>query len=279
MNLQKSSGRANDALGKIPSELQLQLVPGQSAPFTVQSAEACEVQWDISQVGSGSRRLAAGEAHTIPLAVPLTAQPRSLIRGQVVIRRADGTRLRLIPVTGWVRKPQTPKRPNDKNWPFGVKFLLVLLAVGAIVAAAWYHSQPPTLVVEPARIDFGTLWYSPPLGGHIQTALVFTAQWRAPWRGSENPVLVARKDFYFHGETQNWVHGNPIAFTFPLNNEVSEARIPLECYNLSNETVWVSGTVSLTVSNARARAFPSKIHFEAKFKPATESKLRRDLER
>ena len=127
----------------------------------------------------------------------------------------------------------------------------------------------PTLVVEPVRMDFGTLSYSPPVGGRIQTAIVFTVRWLVPWRGSKNPVLVARKDLHFIGETGQ---GNAPeeTFIFPLNNEVNEMRIPLECYNLSNETVKVSGAVNLTVSNSLVRVFPSRTHYKAEFKPAAE---------
>jgi hypothetical protein len=260
------SGPPESVFGNAPGELQLQLEPGQSYQFVLRGGEGCDIQWDITQVGSGSRRLAAGETQTIALTVPPTAQPRSLIRGQVVIRRADGTVLSSIPVAGWVRRPQTAKKLNGEKWPFQAKLLLALIAVCAVTAVVWHCFQHPTLVVKPARMDLGTLWYSPPVGGSIETALVFTAEWRMPLRSGENPVLVAHKNLHFIGETGQ---GNAPeeTFIFPLNNEVNEVRIPLECYNLSNETVQVSGTVSLTVSNARARVFPSNIHFGAEFKP------------
>jgi hypothetical protein len=254
--------------GNAPGELQLQLEPGQFHQITLRGGEGCDIQWDITQLGSGSRRLAAGETQTIVLTVPPTAQPRSLIRGQVVLRRADGTVVRSIPVAGWVRRPQPAEKTNSGKWPVWVK-LLALLAVCAVTAVVWHYIQPPTLVVKPARMDLGALLYSPPVGGNVVTALVFTAEWRVPLRGGENPVLVARKNLHFIGETGQ---GNAPeeTFIFPLNSEVNEVRIPLECYNLSNETVQINGTVSLTVSNAHARVFPGHIHFGAEFKPATE---------
>jgi hypothetical protein len=267
----KDGGKSDpleSAFGNAPGELQLQLEPGQSHQITLRGGEGYDIQWDIAQVGGGSRRIAAGETQTIALTVPPTAQPHSLIRGQVVIRRADGTVLSAIAVAGWIRKPQRAKKTNSGKWPFRVKLLLALLAVCAVTAVVWHYIQPPTLVVRPTRTDLGALWYSPPVGGNIETALVFTAEWRVPLRGGGNPVLVARKNLHFIGETGQ---GNAPeeTFIFPLNSEVNEVRIPLECYNLSNETVQVSGTVGLTVSNAPARVLPSRVQFKAEFKPAT----------
>ena len=130
-------------LGDAPSELQLRLEPGQSHQLILRMVEVCDVQWDISQVESGSRRLAAGETQTIPLTVPRTAPLCSLIRGQVVIRRPDDTPLRTIPVTGWVRKPQAARRPKQEKRSFWVKLLLWLLPVCVVAAVAWYCVQPP----------------------------------------------------------------------------------------------------------------------------------------
>jgi len=264
-------GLSESAFWKAPHEMQLQLEPGQSYQFILRAAEACDVQWEISQVGSGSRRLAAGETQTVTLALPPVSQPRSLIRGQVAIRRADGALLRSIPVSGWVRKPRSTSGKGVVRKPLWLKLVLLLLSVCAVAAIAWHYVQIPALVVEPARIDFGTLWYSPPVGGHIQTAIVFTARWRVPPRSSENPVLVAREECHGISDTGQ-DHLLEETFTFPLSNGVNEARIPLGC-DLTNETVQVSGTVSLTVSNARVRLLPSEIRFEATFKPASETKL------
>src|SRR5450759_2375181 len=133
------SGPLGSVFGNAPGESQLHLEPGQSYQFALRGGEGCDIQWDITQVGSGSRRLAAGETQTIPLTVPPTAQPRSLIRGQVVIRRAGGTVLCSIPITGWVRRPQTAKKTNSEKWPFQVKLLLALLAVCAVTAVVWHY--------------------------------------------------------------------------------------------------------------------------------------------
>ena len=268
MNSRKSSEQGNDTLGNAPRELQLQLFPGQSYQLPVPEVEACEVQWEISQIGVGSERLAAGGMRTITWTLPVTAQPHSLIRGRVLIHNADAEPLRLIEVAGWVRKPRAEKVINGGNPPFPwawVIFLLALLAFGVIAVELWHRFQHPTLVVRPARIDLGTLYYAP--GASIETALVFTNQWRVLPRNLENPVLVARRNFDFIGDTGRG-KAREATYAFPLSNEINEASIPLTCYRLTNETVRVDGTISLSVSNAPARVVPDQIQFEAEFKPA-----------
>lgn len=274
MNFSKSSEQSNDAPQILPDELQLQLVPGEARQFAVRAEEDCEVQWEISQIASGTQRLPAGQTQTIRFALPPAAEPRSLIRGRVLmVRLADGALVRSIPVAGWVRKAQVKAKPaaepmpRPPNW---LKWLLsALLALGAAAIGVSHFFQAPALIVKPARMDLGTLWYSPPVGGKIETSLVFTVQWRSLPRNAENLWLVARKNVHYISDTGQEEHFLDETTNFPLNREISEVRIPLQCYNLTNENVRVSGTVSLTVSNAQFRVLPDQIRFEAELKPAS----------
>ena len=65
----------------LPDELQLQLAPGQPVQFAVPPMAGCEIQWEIAQLGKFSQSLADGTAQIITLAVPPTARPDALIRG------------------------------------------------------------------------------------------------------------------------------------------------------------------------------------------------------
>jgi hypothetical protein len=271
MSSPMSSGQDGDAMANLPDELQLQLAPGQAGQFAVRVTVDGDIRWNITQVGSGAQLLTAGETQTLTLSLPPTSQPHALIRGRVeIVRRADGALLRSIPVAGWVRKPcaaksvaeQSPQIP--RHW---LKWLVVVLVLGTVVIGVLHFSRCPTLVIKPARLDLGTLWYSPPVGGNIQTVLVFSVQWQVPPRNAVNPVLIAHKQLHYAGETGQGTTPEE-TFVFPLNYEITEARIPLECYGLSNEIVRVGGTISLTLSNAEARVMPDQIRFDAQFKPA-----------
>jgi hypothetical protein len=256
----------------LPDELQLQLAPGEARQFTVQAGEDCEVQWEINQLASGTRQLPAGQTLTITFALPAAAGPRSLIRGRVlIIRLADKALVRSIPVAGWVRKaqaaekPATEPTPRPPNWLKGL--LLSLLAVGAAAIGVSHFFRPPALIVKPARMDLGTIWYSPPVGGFVETSLVFTVQWRALPRNAENLSLVARKNVHCISDTGQEIFQDELT-NFPLTREISEVSIPLTFYNLTNDNARVSGTISLTVSNAQLRVLPDQIRFEAELKPA-----------
>ena len=272
MSSPKASGQDGNAPANLPDELQLQLAPGQVGQFTVRAVEDGDIRWNITQVGSGAQLLTAGETQTLTLALPPTAMPHSLIRGCVeIVRRADGALLRSVPVAGWVRKPRAEKITADQSPQIPLhrlKWLVAALVLGTVVIGVLHFSRRPTLVIKPARLDLGTLWYSPPVGGNIQTALVFSVQWQVPLRNAANPILIARKQLHYAGETGQGTTPEE-TFVFPLNNEITEARIPLECYGLSNEIVQVSGTISLTLSNTEARVQPNQIRFDAQFKPSS----------
>ena len=102
MNSARSSGAGLDAPSNLPDELQLQLAPGQAVQFAVPPMTGCEIQWEIAQLGKFSQSLADGTAQIITLAVPPTARPHALIRGQIlIVRSADGALVRSVPVAGW----------------------------------------------------------------------------------------------------------------------------------------------------------------------------------
>jgi hypothetical protein len=153
--------------------------------------------------------------------------------------------------------------------PHWLKLALVAFPLCLLIALIWHHVQPPTLIVEPGQMSLGTLWYSPPVGGHIETAIVFTTRWQAPPRNLDNPVLIAREALRYVSETGQ-IKESENTIAFPLTSQASEARIPLGCYNLSNEIVRVSSTISLTLSNTSARVRPGILRFKAEFKPVAE---------
>jgi len=50
---------SSNAHQEVAEELQLQLCPGASHSFKYTAAKPCEVDWDISQVGTGSEKFAS----------------------------------------------------------------------------------------------------------------------------------------------------------------------------------------------------------------------------
>jgi len=277
MNSAKSSGAGLDAPSNLPDELQLQLAPGQAIQFAVPPMAGCEIQWEIAQLGKFSQSLADGTAQIITLAVPPTARPHSLIRGQIlIVRSADGALVRSVPVAGWVRNARLDPEPQRRDWRFPWAWLGWLLATFVVIAVAVGAVRltfRPALVVQPASIDFGTLWYSPPIGGRVETSLVFTARWRAVPQHAEDLVLVAHTEYQFSGE-KTGQGSTEETMSFPLSKEINESVIPLGSGKRNEDTVRISGTISLTVSNAVTltnlplRVFPDHIPFSVQFKPA-----------
>jgi hypothetical protein len=264
-----ASAKPESTSWEVPREVQLRLEPGQSYELCLRVGEACEIQWDISLIGSGSCRVAAGEAQPIRLVLPSGSQPRSLLRGQIIVRRANGALWQSIPVCGWVRIPsQTSGKPEAKRLTWW-KLAWLALPVCIVIALVWHYIQPPTLIVEPGQTNLGTLWYSPPVGGRVETSIVFTARWRVPPRDLDNPVLIARKALHYVG-AGGAGDAPEETFAISLSSQTNEARIALGCYNLTNETVRVNGTISLTLSNSSARILPAEFRFKAEFKPGVQ---------
>ena len=80
-----------------------------------------------------------------------------------------------------------------------------------------------------------------------------------------------RTDFHYasdSGEEQNF----PATNNFALASQTTDVSIPLECYNLTNKTVRINGTirwtVSTPVSNATVSVSLAQIQFQAQLKPA-----------
>jgi hypothetical protein len=262
----------------LPDELQLQLAPGQAVQFTIPTAENYAAQWNITQLGNGSQILVGGTAEIITLALPPEAEPRSLIRGHIaIIRSADGAVIRSIPVAGWVRKSKIQTEPARQNWQFPrsglkLKWLApVILLIVALVAAAHFLFRP-ALVVTPARMDFGTLRYFPPVGGSVETSVIVTAEWRMVPHNAGNLFLVARTEYQYSGEKIG--HGTEEETdTFPLAEKTTQAAIPLKSGKRNEDAIRISGTISLTVSNALASNTPVRlsldhIPFSVEFRPA-----------
>jgi hypothetical protein len=273
MNPPKPSATEANVPGVLPDELQLQLAPGESVQFAVPAAENFEIQWNLTVVGSGSRSLAGGSAEVITFAVPPTAGPHTLIRGQIlIVRSEDGARVRSVPVAGWVRKPPAQVETPAQHWrlpPSWWKWAAGVLGVIAAMAGLSLLSPRQQLIVKPARVNFGTLWYSPPSGGSVETSLVFTVQWRGRPREAADLQLFAHAQYQCSGdkiaqctleETTN----------FPVAAGSSEAAIPLGSGVRSGDNVHISGIISLSVSNSSTPipVSPDHIEFNADFRPA-----------
>jgi hypothetical protein len=261
-------------LGALADELQLRLFPGQTAQLAVNVSEPCELGWEISQIGGGAQLAAGGGTQLISLTLPATARPHSLIRGRVTIRRANGTPLRTVPVAGWVRLPKTGRalRGGDSLFPWcWLRWSLVVLAVAALASGAWRHFQSPTLIISPARIDAGTLLYSPPDDGGVTNDMVFTVRWRVPPRDASDVMLVGVKKLHFVGEASSG-NASDETYSMLLTNEINEMHIPLGVHNLVNEIVHVDGAIYFSISNAPGNASaeirPGQVPFVAQFKPA-----------
>jgi hypothetical protein len=267
MNLEKPVVSSDVDFWNASGELQLQLYPGESCSFTIRAAKACEVRWAISQIGEGSQKLAGGETRTIPLTIPPDAPPHALIRGEISILRGNEIVAGLIPVCGWVRKPQPgipPVKPPGPVLPWIVGISLTLLGVAAVLY--WiYVSRPPTLIISPAQLDLGTLYYSPPVGGSIDTSGVFTAKWQGT--PTANLVLVAQESVHYTDQTGHEESVLPIVLTFPIGMDGGAVRIPLQCHDLTNEVLQVGATITLSASNSPIGVTPSQVNLAAVFKP------------
>lgn len=264
------SKTASQEAPPLPDELQLQLLPGESRHFTVQVDEECEVLWEISQLNAGPQRVPAGVTRTLTFALPATAPTHAMIRGRLrMVRVGDGAPVRTITVAGWVRKSPAARAPNLGSpvpSPRWWKWALALLVAGLGVGGVFLFPRPPVLEVKPTNINLGTLWYSPPMNGLIDTSIVFTVQWRVAPRAAGTMWLIARQQVHFASDSgSEYLIGQ--TNEFPLNQDVTEASVPLQCYDLTNEIVKVNGTIELTVSNAPVPVPPAQIQFEAQLKP------------
>jgi hypothetical protein len=219
-------------------------------------------------VGTGSEKFASGETKIIRLSVPQWAQPHALIRGEILILDENATVLRCIPVGGWVRMPQTETPPiaEPKVGLRSVAILVSVLGVAAILFYWLYALRPPTLIISPAQLDLGTLYYSPPVGGSINTNGVFTVKWRGTSPG--NVGLNAQEIIHCTDQTGHEVPVFATNITFQIGNDGGEVLIPLQCQDLSNEIDRVSITVTLSTSNSPIRVTPSQLSVAAVIKPA-----------